>query len=559
MNIWTIDNFIFKPVNVDYMDHLRLKLTIDSSKIDEDLTDFPVLVTVSSGVGINNFDATVVFDELSFANRKKIIIKDANQNYLYTEIEQWVDDEEANLWIKVPTISSGTNKDLYLYYNNTQIENTTYIGDIGDTPAQSVWDDNFVGVWHMNQNPDAAYSIKDSTANANHGSPAGSMTPVDLVDGKIGKAIEFDGIDDRIVLPESLGRIITDDPHTLEATIFPVNNSATIEFLCFYYDSRYTFLLNNAGTFYYGYYNGSSWVRPTAAGYSFDSYHYAAGTKDGTNLRLYINDSLVDTKLMSGVPQELTSTDGNRIGTHASEVNPYRGKIDEVRISDTNRSDAWLKTTYYSNWDDLITYSSVITTEAREVRIYNKLTETLSGTIYCDAPNSVWADSDYLYIGTTNSGIIRSPISSISGAVYNDLNVYKNYPDISSEYVNYVHGNGNYLCVATISGAHIFDLTTNSGIYTNTSIVADKCHQLSDGTSYYIYEDKLRTVYNDNSTYLYTAGDGLIPTVSGINDVHVVSGTNNLILLATVNGVTIIEENKGNEANSRKKYYYLEE
>ena len=183
----------------------------------------------------------------------------------------------------------------------------------------------------------------------------------------------------------------------------------------------------------------------------------------------------------------------------------------------------------------------------------------LLGTVSYPNTSSVWANGNYLYIGTTNSGVLRSPMSSISGSVYNNFDVYKIYPDISNNHVNYTHGDGNYLCVATISGAHIFDLTTGSGIYSNTSIVADKCYQLADRTSYYIYDDKLETVYNDDSTYVYSGGDDIIPTISGMNDIYVVSGTNNLILLATTDGAVVIEERKGNEVNSRFKYFYIEE
>jgi len=194
------------------------------------------------------------------------------------------------------------------------------------------------------------------------------------------------------------------------------------------------------------------------------------------------------------------------------------------------------------------------------VDVYDKLTETLFGTISHNADvTSVWADSNYLYMGTTNSGIIWSPMSSISGAVYDNFGVYKTYPDICDSHVNYLHGAGNYLCAATISGVNIFDLTTNSGIYTNSSIVANKCHQMVDRTSYYIYDDKLRTVYNDDSTYLYGSGDGIIPTISGMNDLYIVSGDKNIIYLATTSGVVIVEEDKGNEANCRFKYYYVEE
>ena len=42
----------------------KLNLTIDSSKIDGDLTDFPINITLSSGTGITDFDTTDVFDKL---------------------------------------------------------------------------------------------------------------------------------------------------------------------------------------------------------------------------------------------------------------------------------------------------------------------------------------------------------------------------------------------------------------------------------------------------------------------------------------------------------------
>jgi len=195
------------------------------------------------------------------------------------------------------------------------------------------------------------------------------------------------------------------------------------------------------------------------------------------------------------------------------------------------------------------------------VEVYNYPYETLVDTIEYSPGNTgpEWANDDYLYISTTDSGVLRSPMSSISGAVYNDLSIYKSYPDIASNNVNYIHGAGNYLNVATTSGSYIFDLTTGSGVYIDLNTLAEKCYQLSDRTSYYIYDDKLKTVYNDDSTYVYTSGDGIIPTISGMNDLHVVGGTQNLILLATTDGAVVIEENKGSEASSRFKYYYIEE
>ncbi len=43
-----------------------LKFSIDNENVDAPLTDFPVLLNLSSGSGINNFDCTAVFDELYY-------------------------------------------------------------------------------------------------------------------------------------------------------------------------------------------------------------------------------------------------------------------------------------------------------------------------------------------------------------------------------------------------------------------------------------------------------------------------------------------------------------
>jgi len=58
----------------------------------------------------------------------------------------------------------------------------------------ALWDSNYKGVWHMNEDPTG--TIYDSTSNGNDLSSAGSMTSGDLVEGHIGRAIDFDGSND---------------------------------------------------------------------------------------------------------------------------------------------------------------------------------------------------------------------------------------------------------------------------------------------------------------------------------------------------------------------------
>ena len=53
----------------------RVKVSIDADDIDDTLTNFPILLHLSSSCGYNSDDVTFVFDELtSNDNRKKIAV-----------------------------------------------------------------------------------------------------------------------------------------------------------------------------------------------------------------------------------------------------------------------------------------------------------------------------------------------------------------------------------------------------------------------------------------------------------------------------------------------------
>jgi len=58
-------------------------------------------------------------------------------------------------------------------------------------------DDGLVGWWKLDESPSgAADEIQDFSGNANHGTSAGTMTSADSVSGKLGNALDFDGVDD---------------------------------------------------------------------------------------------------------------------------------------------------------------------------------------------------------------------------------------------------------------------------------------------------------------------------------------------------------------------------
>ncbi|MFA5436844.1 MAG: hypothetical protein WC372_12470, partial [Candidatus Neomarinimicrobiota bacterium] len=210
----------------------RIEIIIDNTNIDSDLTHFPVPIVLGTSVGQADDDVSCVFDELgSDANKKKIAVTKADGiTEIYAEIELWDHaNEKALLWVsKSDFVLSSTNTtSLFLYYDSAQSDNTSYIGEAGDTAAQNVWDSDFIAVYHMAQDPSGgADCILDSTSNENHGTPNGSMVSGDSVDGLLGKAINFNGSDAYIELNEITGDISSSDNFTIQK-VFRTTTKAT--------------------------------------------------------------------------------------------------------------------------------------------------------------------------------------------------------------------------------------------------------------------------------------------------------------------------------------------
>jgi hypothetical protein len=171
----------------------RVKLTVDAGDITADLTNFPILLYLSTSSGYNAEDISFIFDELtSDANRLKIAVTISDgTTQCYVEIDKWDDaNEKAWLWVKVPSVTDIGNTDLYLYYDHAHADNTDYVGDTESTPAMAVWDANFKMVQHMRDKTTSL--IADSTTNNADGTKIAANKPVVTTSGKIDGAQDFD-------------------------------------------------------------------------------------------------------------------------------------------------------------------------------------------------------------------------------------------------------------------------------------------------------------------------------------------------------------------------------
>lgn len=337
----------------------KIELRIDPSKIDEDMTDFPVLVHLSANSGFSGTDVTQVFTELQAdVNRKKIAVTTIDGTICYVEIESWdTVNQEAWLWVKAPFVSSTEATRLNLYYDVTKADMTAFVGDTGEVAANQVWDNDFKGVWHMAQDPTGvAPQILDSTANKNHGTAKGGMTPAASPVGQQGKALNFDGND---------YLEITHNP-TLEPGNRSISISTWLNFSTVSGIQRFIWK-NDGSQNFYGYYfmlysqsfvfgvgNGAA-TQPLAGSPSVGNSYHVVGVKDintGT-VRLYMNGALLlevnDVTDNINYPGNLAI--GSRFGGE-----PFIGAMDETRISNTARSSAWIKASYESGTDNLLQY-----------------------------------------------------------------------------------------------------------------------------------------------------------------------------------------------------------
>jgi len=342
----------------------RVKLTIDSGDIDAALTWFPVLIKISTSSGYNSEDVSLVFDEIAAdANRKKIAVTKADgTTQLYVEIEKWDNGgEEAILWVSRDgwEIASGADTDIYLYYDSSHAENTTYVADSGS--RTEVWDANFEAVYHM---AEASGNIIDSTDRSND-SDVIDGSPTYEVAGQVGDAITMPG-NGGFEVPDVASLDLAGTAQTIEfwfkhpeASNFPVvlnKGGGDEDYVCFIYTGSPPNGVTD-GMAYRILDGGDSTIIVTDVQVDDDAWRFCQCRYDGVTQEIWlagvVNNSKSETNSIATNNQKLT------IGMYnTSTALPFNGELDEIRLHSTARADAWLGATYEATRDHLLDWGS---------------------------------------------------------------------------------------------------------------------------------------------------------------------------------------------------------
>lgn len=168
----------------------RKQITLRASLIeapgDGALIDFPVLVSVT--------DAQLAAAALS-TGADIVFTSDDATTVLASEIESFTPaTKQLIAWVKVPSLSATVDTKLYVYYGHTSPPTQT---------PNDVWTANYLGVWHLNQNPGSGTlnNVLDTTS-ANHDGTSRNMASNNLVSAQIGTGFSFAGNNDFLSFPQ---------------------------------------------------------------------------------------------------------------------------------------------------------------------------------------------------------------------------------------------------------------------------------------------------------------------------------------------------------------------
>ncbi|MHA2364187.1 MAG: DUF2341 domain-containing protein, partial [Candidatus Hodarchaeales archaeon] len=322
----------------------RKNITVDSSYVIEDVSNFPIL--------IKTFDSDL---KLALNNGFDILFTDDVNNKLAHEIElfnKYYNDTHAYLvaWVKVD-LSSTVDTTIMMYFG--------YPFANSQENAELVWTNNYQAVWHLKEKP--SESILDSTANNYDGISQGGMTDDQLLNGIITDGLYFDGsTNSQQIVPNNIDTDMWNQI-TVEAWI---NQSSTGE-------DRII------GKETYGGFSPHAWtlgtkvkkvnvqmasdsssitISSTARVEQLNRWYHLSFTWDGSNVRIYIDGNLDSTHSLSGT-SVFDSTDDVRIASAGNYYN-FHGVMDEVRVANSARTSGWI-TTQFNNQNNPDTFYTI--------------------------------------------------------------------------------------------------------------------------------------------------------------------------------------------------------
>ncbi len=459
----------------------RKLITVNHTKVSgsSSLNNFPMLFSVtdsSLGVGAKPDGSDILFtasDGLTKLNH---------------EMEQY-DPGSGTLvaWVQVPALSPTTDTAIYVYYGNSSASN--------QQNRAAVWGSSYKGVWHLAET--SGTTTADSTANALAGIKKTASAPSPSA-GETGGAQFFKNY----VTSGESAYVNLGAPaviNTLQAPLtisawFNIYSETTTgrktlfgQYGAYNISSLIKLLRVDGNTLKYfmtgNYSNGvQSCTFPTAI--TFQNWHHVVVNVTGTIYAPSVSITVDGVKQScSGIGQfnsPVDATASTYIGSNQYQgiSEGMWGTIDEVRVSDTSRSDGW-NATEFANQNSPSTFYSIGTQQngpgpgpVTITSVPGGLSLTVDG-VPCTAPCSFpWTP------GSAHIIAVTQPAQTGTGAQYQFLNWSDGgaqshsitAPVIAATYT--ANFNAQYLLQTVVSPAGAGTIGPRSGWFSGGTVVA---------------------------------------------------------------------------------------
>lgn len=341
----------------------RSKITIDHTKVGATLTDFPILVSSTNADWATQANG----GKVQQANGQDFVFVASDQvTKLSHEIESYT-TTTGNLiaWVKIPSLSSSVDAEIYLYYGNSGCEDQQNKND--------VWSNGYKQSYHMGETSwaGAADEVKNSASVNYNGQAYGGATTT--ASGKIGYSGTFASTSSQYfqVAQTNDFDVPTSGSATMQGWIKTSQTDRSMYF-GYYNGSGSYFWIENAG-------NGSATLNTRGTGfergatkagsYNDGNWHYIVGVMEQSggdkNWTMYVDGQ-------AGTTNTLTTT-GGLVWSKPLDVGAiyndstadffFNGQIDEYRYSLVARSSGWIATEY-ANQNSPGTFYATAATEA---------------------------------------------------------------------------------------------------------------------------------------------------------------------------------------------------
>jgi biopolymer transport protein ExbB len=321
----------------------RKKLTVASTEIDSTLSNFPVLISLST----LNFD----FDKaLSNGNDIRFTSSDGEIELKFEREKHSSVDEEAYYWVKVPSVSDSVDTEFYMYYGNDEASD--------GEDAESVWDSNYKCVLHATTDN----NFNDSTNNNNDGTALGDAE-LNSANKKVGEqCIKLDGSGDVIRIDNTSDFAFGTGDFSIRCWVkFNAMAGGPYNILAYSTASGSVQFFLEAGQFKIW---GMSSIVLETSGFSGSTgnWYLVEFSRSGNNWEIKVGNTVYASTSDSrslGTPNHT-----RQIAIGAEVTSPgysqfLNGYIDEYRISKgVKRTSAWMKAVLASEEDTLLTYGS---------------------------------------------------------------------------------------------------------------------------------------------------------------------------------------------------------